>query len=268
MQVGLDNPSALEERDVINAVMDGKVVMGYGTFVTATVNGQGIGSTVTDRDGIIDLRVKVQGAPWFEMDRIEVYGNGELVAERSIERPARSTVRFDGVIPVNVRDLAVNDFDLRDTYLVVVAMGDDDLFPVNWPEHLPAQNTSDIIVGALGGLIPGLGGVENIAPLTFNNAPLGITNPIFVDVDGDGAYTAPGRPPTDGQFKGAQCDGASTQAECACETIETATPAAQQALAVNGFARWIQALDQIHGRLKATPPEEFEFEYVDAGNIR
>ena len=172
-------------------------------------------------------------------------------------------MRFDGVIPVDVRALAINDFARRDTYFVAVASGNDDLFPVNFPENLPAQNTSDIIVGALGGLIPGLGGVENIAPLTFNNAPYGITNAVFVDADGDGRYTAPGRPPADGQFKGAQCAGAARPEDCACEDIESASPAAQEALEMAGFARWIQALDQIHGRLKATPPADFEIGYTD-----
>lgn len=260
-KVGTDLPDAVEDLDVVAAVARGQTTMGFGPFVTLTVDGAEMGKTTTNTSGQLDVEVTVQGPDWFQIDRVEIYANGELAAEVPVARPNASTVKYRGHTRINVRDLAINDRQAKDTYVTAVALGDDDLFPVDFPNSFPTQNTSDIIVGALAGVIPGIGSLlgegENIVPLTFNVLPYGVTNPVYVDVDGDGKFTAVGRPPGDGRSKYRGCSDVTEV--CVCQDL--ALPEAQQQdfTDTRDYVQWLLGLEQGHGRLKAVPPAPIEF---------
>ena len=248
-----DLPSAASDADVARSVISGDVTMGFGPFVTFTINGVGLGGTVIEPDGIVELDIRVQGADWFEVDRIEIYGNGELVREISIPTPNLGTEKYRGTTTIDVRELSINDGDRRDTHFIVIALGDDDLFPVNFPKDLPSQDIAQILSPLLGPITGA--GPEPMQPGTYNFIPYSVTNPIFVDTDGDGVFQAIGRPPADGQFKLPPCNGTMTPQECACLTLgedeETAGTTNARAAQAQAYGRWIHTLDQIHGRLKA-----------------
>jgi hypothetical protein len=77
-----------------------------------------------------------------------------------------------------------------DAWYVVIAMGDDDLGPVFTSVELPALELNEIVVGALGELE--LGAIADAlatesAPLPRRHPvyPYAITNPIWLDVNGD-----------------------------------------------------------------------------------
>ncbi|MFN7955291.1 MAG: hypothetical protein U0610_26435 [bacterium] len=260
-KVGTDQPDAAEDLDVVAAVARGQTVMGFGPFVTLTADGAEVGKTVANTSGQVDVAVEVQGPDWFQIDRVEIYGNGELAAEIPVARPNASTVKYRGHTTISVRDLAINDHQAKDTYFVAVALGDDDLFPVDFPNSFPTQNTSDIIVGALAGVIPGIGGLlgegENIVPLTFNVLPYGVTSPVYVDVDGDGRFTPAGRPPADGRSKYRGCTDLTE--DCVCQDLALPASATQDFTDTRDYVQWLLGLEQGHGRLKAVPPAAFEF---------
>src|SRR5262249_39418748 len=97
--------------------------------------------------------VEILAAPWVDVRRLELYIGG-LRRGKPIEiPPSKNVQRYKSSI-----DLKVNE----DTYVVLIARGESSLEPVvNPPEGRPA-------------------------PL-----PLGITNPIYLDRDGDGKWTPP-----------------------------------------------------------------------------
>jgi hypothetical protein len=102
------------------------------------------------------LDVEVQAAPWVDVRRLEIFVNGERRG-KPIEIPAsRAALRYKGAIDLHLTE---------DAYVVVLVRGDQPLEPV---------------VSHRAGL-----------PATL---PLAITNPIYLDRDLDGKYTAPKAP--------------------------------------------------------------------------
>jgi hypothetical protein len=74
-------------------------------------------------------------------------------------------------------------------------MGDGDLGPVFSPVELPPVQLQDVVVDALSALpISAALGEVVPYPKTYPVYPYAMTNPIWVDVDGDGRITPPGLP--------------------------------------------------------------------------
>jgi hypothetical protein len=88
----------------------------------------------------------------------------------------------------------------QDSWYVLIAMGDDDLGPVFTPVDIMPIQLQDIVEGAVteidfGGLdLSGLVGAASPVPRTFPVIPYAVTNPIWIDQDGDG-FDPPGRAP-------------------------------------------------------------------------
>jgi hypothetical protein len=171
--------------------------LSYGPFVRFYADDEknGPGSTV---EGVASttLHVHVETPTWFHTDRVELYENGELIHEWELE---------DNGSVVNL-DTAVSVTPTKDSWYVVLAAGNGDVGPVFTPVDYPRLQLQDIVLEALA-----LTGLEAIAsyldppvprPRTFPVHPLAITNPIRVDLAGDG-FDPPGIPawleePSDG----------------------------------------------------------------------
>jgi hypothetical protein len=106
----------------------------------------------------------VQAAPWIPVEEVRLYGNGQLVTRIPVP-PSDSVVRFDGAIELEPLT--------RDTYFVVEA-----------GQQLPDDPRQQPPSGDL---------VAIIAPGVVS---LAFTNPIFVDVDGNGVFDPPGVTPS------------------------------------------------------------------------
>jgi len=152
-----DDPREVREADLVKALREHRVTVSSGIFVTLTANGKPVGSTVRPEGGEVALAVKVQAAPWIDADRVVVVANGETVFQEDLPQPEKAP---GGSLPP-VRPVVRFEKTLRfkpaeDTWYVVYAVGDTPPYPM-----LPKVTI-----------------------------PLGFTNPVWVDADGDGRFTS------------------------------------------------------------------------------
>jgi hypothetical protein len=134
-----------------------------GPIVEAAIAGKSYGETASVAAGkpgkphAVDLRVTVRAANWISVDRLTVLGPGNTVLATRAIASSTSAVRFDESIELEVP---------RDGYAIIRVDGDRPMAP----------NVGD--VGS------------------FLVYPMAVTNPIWIDADGDGkiAPAAPYRP--------------------------------------------------------------------------
>ena len=180
-----DAPGEIRGGPIADAVREGRVTVGYGPFVELWVDGQPIGSTVA-ADGAVQVRVRVQTAEWFAIDRVEIYRNGELWTVRDIDVDPTEIVDFDETI---------EDTPPGDSWYVAIALGRaGSLSPVYSSVTHPQLGFSQVAAVAFSAIDDPL--IQSIVPQTPTApevtpvVPYGITNPVFVDADG-GGYRAP-----------------------------------------------------------------------------
>ena len=155
-----DDPAEIRTIDVVHAAERGNLVMSSGPFMEVRLRpeeGPGTeaipGGDLSARGGRAMLKVRVQCPNWFDVDRVQVFVNGRASDELNFTRrstPGRfsdETVKFDQEIPLRLE---------RDGHIIVAAIGEQSkLGAVMGPEHA-------------------------------DDRPVAVSNPIFVDVDGDG----------------------------------------------------------------------------------
>jgi hypothetical protein len=123
-----------------------------GPFVRVSVAGHGMGQLAPAPRGRARLDVEIDAAPWIDVRRLELFINGSRRG-KPIDVPASAKPqRYKGSIDLRLE---------RDAYVVVVVRG-----------------------GELGPIVPAAAG--QAAPTA-----LAVTNPIYLDRDGDGHWTAP-----------------------------------------------------------------------------
>jgi hypothetical protein len=141
-------PERVDPKEIAEAVRFHHAFFTTGPFVSLLVNGGTIGDLVPARGGKAHAEVTVQAASWVSVSRVTLYLNGQE-AKRWTVAPGAGPVRFK------------DSFDLttpRDGYVVVRVDGEKSMTPV---------------VGD---------------GKTFTAYPFALTNPVFLDVDGDGKY--------------------------------------------------------------------------------
>jgi hypothetical protein len=121
----------------------------------------GLGEIITATSGPVRIHMKVQAAPWIPVEEARLYATGRLITSLPAF-PRDSVVRLEmGVVFLQP--------PARDTYFVVEA-----------GQRLPDDLTQQPPAGDLMSIIePGV-------------VSLAFTNPIFVDVDGNGVFDPPG----------------------------------------------------------------------------
>lgn len=180
-----DDPAALDDQEIADAVKAHRVVASYGPFMQMWANGQPIGSEISANGGPVTLSIEVQAPTWMQVDRVELYENGTLIREWALE-PDQGPVRF-------MEELELSP--AVDSWYVAVAMGDGDLGPVFTRVEIPYIELQEIVTEALSG-VPAVSTLLSPAPVVprkYQVYPYAITNPIWVDLAGDG-WQAPGRP--------------------------------------------------------------------------
>jgi len=171
-----DDPAAMRDEDLVLAIHSGRNTLSFGPFVRLTATGATeakTGDAVVPADGSVTVRVNVQAPTWIPFDSVvlldgatnTVLAGGPVVPDVvQVGGSERLEVALEHVVA-----------PAADTWLVAIATGTDGLFP-----GVP-YNTSD----------PESLDIEAIRAGDVRGAAtaFGITNPIFVDADGDGEIT-------------------------------------------------------------------------------
>ncbi|MBI3072209.1 MAG: CehA/McbA family metallohydrolase [Deltaproteobacteria bacterium] len=148
-----DDPAQFNETEFVANVKAGRVSVSGGIFVTASLEGATPGVLHRPVGAAPKLRVKVQAAPWVAANKLEVFVNGARQTEIALDVATATAAN-----PVVRFDADVPLTLSRDAWIIVAASGP----------------------GTLGEVVPGA-------------QPFGFTNPIYVDVDGNGRFDPPNR---------------------------------------------------------------------------
>lgn len=146
-----DEPSQIDTNELYRHFRDGVSSMAIGLFGWATVQGQSSGSLVAPIDGEITVQFHIAGASWAEVETAKVYMNGVAVAQ------AETAPRKAG------EPLDTNVW-----------------FTIPAPEH-----DAWMLCSVRGPKPPGPWWTTMMPGLVL------MTNPVWIDVDGDGKYSSP-----------------------------------------------------------------------------
>ena len=150
-----DKGKPLDLAAFISALRKGHSFVTNGPFIAFKVNSTYTPGDLAEAKGRqVDISLRVWSAPWVDIDEVRLVFNGE----RRIIFPARGG---DGSVHEFTQEIAVPL--TKDTYICVEALGRKTLFPV-------LQSPSET-------------GLRKDSTL-----PYALTNPVFVDVDGNGRY--------------------------------------------------------------------------------
>jgi hypothetical protein len=200
----VDDPEAINEREVAIAVKEHRVVASYGPLIDLHAEDlqHGIGSDVSVDDGTVNLFIKVQAPRWMTVDRVDLFQNGVLIRSwEGDDVDSGAVVKFEQEVEIEGPggvDLFGNVVR-QDAWYVVSVIGDQDLSPLYQTVEVPPLQLNDVVIGALGELdLPAIVSSAVGEPARFPKVhpvyPYAITNPIWVDFDNDGGFRATGAP--------------------------------------------------------------------------
>jgi hypothetical protein len=148
----------LDTSALIQAMKKGQSFVSTGPIIEFTVNNTSIpGNTLVVEKRKLDVGIKVQSAPWISVDEVRVIINGERKIILPVKAPREQILKFQDRISLNIK---------YDSYIAIEVLGNETLFPV-----VQRRSKND--------------GYE-CGPL-----PYALTNPIFVDVNGNGKFDSP-----------------------------------------------------------------------------
>ena len=160
--------AALDVDRAVKSFLQGRVVVSYGLLASVKANDSfGPGQLITlDEAQDLKLQVEILGPTWTEVERIELWLNGQRRQVQPVSRKSRSP-RGEGVLAVTHWNVAKSELS-HDAWLSVVAVGPGVTEPY-WPCAKPYQPDS-----------------IDFQPYVFS-----ATGPLWIDADGDGQYTSP-----------------------------------------------------------------------------
>ena len=148
----------LDRAAFIAALKKGRSFVTNGPMIALKVNSlETPGGLVPAKGGRADISLQVWSAPWIEVDEVRLVLNGERRIIFPVQTTERSSDKFSREIGLTLT---------KDTYVCVEAIGWRTLYPV-------LQRPSDTGLLEDGAL------------------PYALTNPVFVDVDGNGRFDPP-----------------------------------------------------------------------------
>jgi hypothetical protein len=192
---GMAKGAALTSDQIVQGVLDGKVVVTNGPMIHFQVDGVGPGETVkAGATPVVRLSVRVETGGWYDVDRVEIYRNGELLHWVDGCTSQRDSDPSDGHVHPCVKpglmafEQEIDDQPTSDAWYVVIAIGLDgrSLAPVYSSSVLARLGTFEV-TQRIYDIVPTLSALRTPRfPSLYPTFPVGITNPIWVDVGGDG----------------------------------------------------------------------------------
>lgn len=172
-----DSVDSFDAERFVSGVREGRNVVSLGIFADVVVNPDTAAALIGDTadvsgTGLVTVRVRVQTGTWTRAENVAVYFNGEVVAE--LDAPALEVASADG----GVRHEAFVEVEVEvpvDGWVAAVVTSDESLYPLlpyNWAAR-SGVTIEDIRANALPGTI----------------SPIAVTNPVWLDADGDGEVT-------------------------------------------------------------------------------
>ena len=157
-----DDPAKIPTEEMVSSIEAGHIVMSNGPFLS--VSGSSPAATATTaipgddlvaKDGTVNLKVSVQCPNWLDVNRVQVFINGRPSAKHNYTRkksPAlfgdeNAVVKFKKTMNLSLKE---------DAHVIVATIGE-------------GLTMEDVMGGRYG-----------------RRAPMAVSNPIFVDVDGNG----------------------------------------------------------------------------------
>ncbi len=157
IQSSTDDPAKINPMEMVHASEQGRLVMSNGPYLEATVEAGGksvvSGQGLAVKGGKVQVRVRVQCPNWFDIDTVFLLINGKVVNDFRFTRADNASMFTDDVVKF---DQALDVTLTEDSHIVVVT----------------GHRTE-----VLGDVMGPEGGAQH---------PAALTNPVFVDVDGDG----------------------------------------------------------------------------------
>jgi hypothetical protein len=154
LRLPTDRPGEVTGAQLGEAIRHQRAVASTGPFAELTVDGVGIGDTVTPDGETVTVKMRVDAPDWMPLDKVRLYQDGRLL--RDWVPPAGRRPVFHAKIEVPVS---------ADSWFVLQAEGS---------QPIPAD-----VVG------------EYSHSSGYEVLPFVITNPVFVDADGDGNWHPP-----------------------------------------------------------------------------
>ena len=143
---------------LMNAIKEGHSFSSNGPIIDYTINQAHIpGDTFTAKDGKVFVGIQVQCTPWVSISEVRLIINGERRMIFPVTAETGSIIQFAEEIGLTLA---------QDSFIAVEVLGKKSLYPV-------------LQTHARAGLL------ENAT------LPYALTNPIFIDVDGNGQFDAP-----------------------------------------------------------------------------
>jgi hypothetical protein len=144
-----DRPGAVATDDIVAALRARRSFFTTGPILSLRAGDAEMGDVVAAPDGTVTVSIEVSAAPWISVESATLYVNGKVARQWPIE-PTQLPQRLEAELRVVVES---------DSYVVLRADGTKPLWPV--------------------------GGDDERYPIV----PVAVTNPLFIDRDGDGTYT-------------------------------------------------------------------------------
>jgi hypothetical protein len=154
-----EDPGKIDLEEVYRSFREGRLLVSLGLLTQIKVNGVfGVGDLARGLGPEVHVAVSVHGPSWTQVDRVELYANGVKIRE---VRPSLNTLGGE-----KIRHTWTLPKPAHDVHLVAVASGPG-VRDLSWPIPRPYQPSSP----------------------RWEPRVVGSTNPVWVDADGDGAFT-------------------------------------------------------------------------------
>ena len=149
-----DDPRRIDVGEVVDNILAGRVLVSMGLLADAKVNGRFTAGDLAIGVGEdLEVDVEVRGPRWVRASRVALFLNGRKVREEKIQHGANAVVKY--------KERWVFGGPSKDAHLVVIASGP----PLDNSYWAPPQDDRYVV---------------------------GATNPVWIDGDGDGKFSAPG----------------------------------------------------------------------------
>ncbi len=158
-----DNPSKIDVAAACRSLKEGRALVSMGLLTQMTVGGKfGVGDLATGLADEVSVEVTVSGPEWVQANRVALYANGTKIRESEIGPGIPKGVKSE-----KARVHWTVPRPRHDVHLVAIATGPAVTAPF-WAMTKPYQPASP----------------------RWEGRAIGSTNPIWLDADGDGKFTA------------------------------------------------------------------------------